>query len=244
MHSAKQSSRTAGKGRASTSYTSASTSYPYDDTGSATTRPNTARTSTSTGRPKSSRPRTATSTTQGGPNDQQIICAISESRGISPVVGLAFVNLTTTEAVLCQISDNQTFVQTIHKLFVFQPSEILFMTTAVQPKSKMYAFVEANAANYPSSRFTVIDRKYWSETAGMDYIEQLAFKQDVEAVKVSVGGNFYATCCIAAVCWLSISFIFDHTESFPRHSSILNLFFQSPFPSIPFVSSTSLPKAQ
>ena len=207
MRSANTGSKMARSRRPSTSYSSASTSYEYptylDETGSASTRPNTTRTSTSTGRPKSGRPRTATSTTYGGLNDQQIICAISESRGISPVVGLAFVNLTTTEAVLCQISDNQTFVRTIHKLFVFQPSEILFMNTAVQPKSKLFAFVEANAANYPNSRFTFVDRKYWSETTGIDYIQQLAFKQDIEAVKVSVGGNFYATCCIAAVCWES-----------------------------------------
>ena len=200
--------------RPSTSYSSASTSRPtyLEDTGSTAYRPNTSKTSTSTGRPKSGRPRTAASTVQGSINEQQIICAISESRGISPVVGLAFVNLTTTEAVLCQISDNQTFVRTIHKLFVFQPSEILFMTTAVQPKSKMFAFIEANAANYHNSRFTFIDRKYWSETAGIDYIQQLAFKQDVEAVKVSVGGNFYATCCIAAVCWI-ISSRCDPTKS-------------------------------
>lgn len=113
------------------------------------------------------------------------------------MVGLAFVNCTTTEAVLCQISDQQTYVKTIHKLFVFQPSEILFMTTAAQPKSILYTTVEANL---PNTRIVVIDRKYWSETTGLEYIQQLALKQDVEAIKVSVGGNFYATCCIAAVC--------------------------------------------
>lgn len=243
MPSANSSSRMMGGGRPSTSYTSASTSYPtyLDDTGSGT-RPNTGRTSGSTGRPKSGRPRTATSTTQGGSNDQQIICAISESRGISPVVGLAFVNLTTTEAVLCQISDNQTFVRTIHKLFVFQPSEILFMSTAVQPKSKLFAFVEANAVNYHNSRFTFIDRKYWSETAGIEYIQQLAFKQDVEAVKVSVGGNFYATCCIAAVCWKSL--LYMSLLKTCRHLSTLSSFSPLPFLPIPFASSMSPPKAQ
>lgn len=128
--------------------------------------------------------------------EQQVICAISESRGISPVVGLAFVNLSTTEAVLCQISDNQTFTRTVHKLVVYRPTEILFMTTAAQPKSKLFSIVEHNLHDY---RLTVIDRKYWSETAGLEYIQRLAFKQDVEAIKVSVGGNFYATCCIAAV---------------------------------------------
>lgn len=187
----------AGSSRVSTSYTSASTSYPTNVEESPTSQPpQTRQTSTSTGRPRSSRPRTATSTILGS-NDQDIICAVSESRGISPVVGLAFVNLTTAEAVLCQISDNQTFLHTLHKLAVYQPSEVLFMNTAVQLKSKLYSFVEAN---HPHLLLSSADRRYWSETAGVDYIQQLAFKQDVEAIKVSIGGNFYATCCFAAVC--------------------------------------------
>ena len=186
--------------RGSTSYSSASTSYPTpeDDT-SATPQRGTSW--SSTGRPRT-RARTAAST-MGGNRDQQIICAISESRGISPVVGLAFVNLSTAEAVLCQISDTQTFPRTVHKLWVFEPTEILFMTTAAQPKSKLYSIVETNL---PQLRITVIDRKYWSETAGVEYIQKLAFKQDVEAIKVSVGGNFYATCCIAAVCLICLFF--------------------------------------
>lgn len=178
------------RGQPRVAYTSASTSYPEDTT---TTRPQTSL--SSNGRPGTGRPRTAVSTLVS--RDQQVICAISESRGISPVVGLAFVNLTTTEAVLCQISDNQTFTRTIHKLVVYDPTEILFMTTAAQPKSKLFSIVEHNISHL---RITVIDRKYWSETSGLEYIQQLAFRQDVEAIKVSVGGNFYATCCIAAVC--------------------------------------------
>ena len=182
--------------RASTSYSSVSTSYPSYSS-SATPRLGTRR--TNDGRP-STKSRTTASTT-GGTRDQQITCAISESRGIAPIVGLAFVNSITSEAVLCQISDNQTFVRTIHKLFVFQPTEILFMTTAARPKSKLFSTVEANLPMLPNTRMVIIDRKYWAETAGLDYIQQLAFKQDVEAIKVSLGGNFYATCCIAAVCY-------------------------------------------
>ncbi|KAL8851849.1 MAG: hypothetical protein Q9221_003275 [Calogaya cf. arnoldii] len=159
------------------SYTSNSTSYPEEI--STTPRPDTSL--SSNGRPRTGRPRTAASTL--GSRDQQVICAISESRGISPVVGLAFVNLSTTEAVLCQISDNQTFTRTIHKLVVYEPTELLFMTTAAQPKSKLFSIVEYNI---PNLRITVIDRKYWSETTGLEYIQHLAFKQDVEAIKVSV----------------------------------------------------------
>ena len=202
--------------RPSTSYSSASTSCPtYVDTTSNTPRLNTSGTSTGRSRTKA---RTAASTTAGS-RDQQIICAISESRGISPIVGLAFVNLATAEVVLCQISDSQTFPRTVHKLWVFDPTEVLFMTTAAQPKSKLFSIVETNL---PQLRMTVIDRKYWSETAGIDYIQQLALKQDVEAVKVSVEGNFYATCCFAAVCFIVVSYFLCRLN-FPRYSSISNL---------------------
>lgn len=111
-------------------------------------------------------------------------------------MGLAFVNLSTTEAVLCQISDNQTYVKTVHKLSCLEPTEVLIMNTAAQPKSKLYSVIEGNL---PHIRISPIDRKYWTETTGMEYIQQLAFRQDLEALKVAVEGNYYAICCIAAV---------------------------------------------
>ena len=184
----------AANSRPSTSYTSATTSYPsrpLDE--SSTPRPSTSMSKATTSRPRTGRPKMAASTIVG---DQQIICAISESRGLSPIVGLAFVNLSTTEAILCQISDNQTYVKSINKLACLEPTEILIMNTAAQPQSKLYSFIECNL---PYIRINPIDRKYWAETTGMDYIHQLAFKQDLEALKVAVEGNYYAICCIAAV---------------------------------------------
>lgn len=127
---------------------------------------------------------------------QDIICAISESRGISPAVGLAFVNLSTSEAVLCQICDSQTYAATVHKLAVFDPTELLFMNTAKQPQSKLYSIVEENL---PDLRITTVDRRYWSEKAGHEYVQQLAFQDEIESVNVFLGGNYFAACCLAAV---------------------------------------------
>lgn len=136
--------------------------------------------------------------TIGGGESQQIICALSEARGVSPTVGLAFVNVSTGEAVLSQICDNQFYVRACHKIQVFEPTEILIVSTAAPPnqKSKMYNVLEEEI---PSSRIIALDRKYWSETAGLEYIQQLAFIEDVEAIKVAIGGNYFATCCLAAV---------------------------------------------
>ncbi|EPQ62011.1 Bgt-4601 [Blumeria graminis f. sp. tritici] len=126
-----------------------------------------------------------------------IICAVSEARGISPTVGMAFVNITTGEAVLSQICDNQFYVRTLNKLEIFQPSEILIVSTRgpPNPKSKMYMVIEENIRR---TKITTLERKYWSETLGLENIQQLAFKEDVEAIKTAIGTNYFATCCFAA----------------------------------------------
>lgn len=183
--------------RPSTSYSYASTSYQNGYTTSTsqaldgrpgTTRPGTAR--PSTGR------RSRASSTLGG-ESQQIICAVSESRGVSPTVGLSFVNITTGEAVLSQICDNQFYARTLNKLQVFEPTVILIISTCGPPNpSKMYLVIEENIIG---ATITLVDRKYWVESAGLDFIQQLAFVEDVEALKVAVEGNFFATCCFAAV---------------------------------------------
>lgn len=181
--------------RPSTSHTSASTSYGYADYNTTTaSRP---RTRPGTGRPSTARPRTGASTI-ARVESQQIICAVAESRGVSPTVGLAFVNLDTGEAVLCQINDSQTYVRTIHKLKVYGPSELLILATASSPKSKLFSIIEENLEDI-GSKITLLDRRYWADSTGYEYIQSLAFKEDVEAMKISVQGNYYAICCIAAV---------------------------------------------
>jgi DNA mismatch repair protein MSH4 len=135
----------------------------------------------------------------GGLDSQQIICAISEGRGVSPTVGLAFVNISTAEAVISQICDSQFYVRTCNKIQVFEPTEILVMSTAGQPnaKSKMISIIEENSIG---SKIVSVDRKYWSETSGLEYIQQLSFSEDLEALKIAIDGSYFAICCLAAVC--------------------------------------------
>lgn len=144
--------------------------------------------------PPTGRP-TTTATSVAG---QDIVCAISESRGISSIVGLAFVNLATAEVVLSQICDSQTYVKTVTKIGVFEPSEILFMNTVKESKLR-YIIQE----NIPGSIFTFLDRKYWRDKTGHEYLDRLAFPDELDSLKVTLGGNFFAACCFAAVCLLA-----------------------------------------
>lgn len=116
---------------------------------------------------------------------------------MSPSVGLSFINITTNEVVLSQICDTQFYVRTIHKIQMYEPSTILMVHTALPPNSKsnLLSIVEAEL---PGTAIEPLDRKYWSEYAGLEFIQCLAFRDDLEAIKVALGGNFYATCSFAA----------------------------------------------
>ena len=85
------------------------------------------------------------------------------------------------------------------------------MNTSAQPKSKLYLVVENNL---PFISINPLDRKYWAETTGMEYIQNLAIREDLEAIKVSLEGNYYATCCFAAV-----TFFPDRTRYFNTKQS-------------------------
>ncbi|RPA93986.1 hypothetical protein L873DRAFT_1837804 [Choiromyces venosus 120613-1] len=154
----------------------------------------TSRPPTSTSRPRTSRPRTATSTAGGGV--QQVVCAVTESRGVSVIIGLCFVNTTTGECVLSEICDTQTYVRTMQKLSVFDPTEILVSPAAVAPpKSTLLSIIEDYV---PGAMITEVPRRYFNEQSGHDYIQQLAFPGEVAGIKVAVSGKFYAISAAAA----------------------------------------------
>ncbi|PPJ58747.1 hypothetical protein CBER1_08386 [Cercospora berteroae] len=163
-------------------------------------------------RPATARPRTGVSTL--GVENQEIICAVSESRGIAPTVGIAFVNLDTGEAVLSQFSDSQTYVKLVHKLMVFNPSNICIVATASNPKSKLFSIIEEQLEDI-GCLLTLLDRKYWAETAGLEYIQQLGFPEDIESIKTAVTGNYFAVCSFAAALKYTE---FGMLKTFPYHS--------------------------
>lgn len=127
---------------------------------------------------------------------QEVVCAISESRGVSPTVGLAFVNLSTSEAVLCQICDTNSYARTINKLAVFEPTELLFMNTTSARQTMLYDTIQSNISHLIISS---IDRRYWSDRASQEYVDKLAFPEELESIRGSLESHYFAACCLAAV---------------------------------------------
>ncbi|KAL3417891.1 MutS domain V [Phlyctema vagabunda] len=163
--------------------------YGYSDSVSQAPRPSTVRPSTGY--------RSRAASTIGGGKSQQIICAVSKGRGTSPTVGMAFVNISTGEAVLSQICDTQFYVKTLHKLQVFDPTIILLIPSQ-EPFGTKSQMEEVIRENIIGAQITSVDRRYWSEKTGIDYINQLAFEDEVRAITFAVEGNYFATCCLSA----------------------------------------------
>ena len=142
------------------------------------------------GHPQASRPTTTGTAVQA----QQVIGAVIESRGVSPTVGLAFVNLSTSEVVLCQLCDTNSYVKTLNKVAVFEPTELLLADTRRQ--SKLHGIIRENI---PELVVTAVDRRFWSDKASHEYVEKLAIPDELNAIRLSLESHYFASCCLAAV---------------------------------------------
>ncbi|KAM0425519.1 hypothetical protein ACHAPT_009308 [Fusarium lateritium] len=155
----------------------------------------------STARPGTSLGRTSRNATVssilGNAEVHSVICAVSEARGVSPAVGIACVNASIGEVLISQISDNQSYVKTIHALQVAAPSRILFTSTACPPNkpSNLYSLATDLVSD---AQIVAQDRSAWCESDGLECISNLAFKDDIEPLKVATQGKFYAISCLAA----------------------------------------------
>ncbi|CAI2181501.1 19049_t:CDS:10 [Funneliformis geosporum] len=117
-------------------------------------------------------PRTSVSTRAGRDNNSLMV-AIIEGRGVASEIGMCFINLRTTECILSQIADSQTYIKTLHKLNLFDPTEIVLSQTAFEPsKSKLCKVLEDNV---PMASIVSIGRKYFNDAIGLNYIKQDTF---------------------------------------------------------------------
>lgn len=80
------------------------------------------------------------------------------------------------------------------KIRVFEPSEILFMNTVKDSK-----LVHITQENVSDTTITFFDRRIWSEKSGHEYVDRLAFPEDIEMINITLGGNYFSACSFAAV---------------------------------------------
>ncbi|RMZ82025.1 hypothetical protein DV737_g2292, partial [Chaetothyriales sp. CBS 132003] len=84
------------------------------------------------------------------------------------------------------------------KIKVFSPTEIIFTSTAAAESKLISVVAETADLEAAGARMTNIDRRYWPESTGHEYVERLSVPADLDALKMSLEVNYYATCCFGA----------------------------------------------
>ncbi|KAF9933441.1 MutS protein msh4 [Linnemannia zychae] len=93
---------------------------------------------------------------------QHFVVAIVEGRGTGAEVGMCFCDIKTSEVILCQIADSQTYVRTLQKLNLYEPSEILVPAATADPvNSKLVNIIKETM---PTSTIISTARRSFNDT--------------------------------------------------------------------------------
>uniref|UniRef100_A0A8B9WFP0 MutS protein homolog 4 n=1 Tax=Bos mutus grunniens TaxID=30521 RepID=A0A8B9WFP0_BOSMU len=140
----------------------------------------------------------ATSSSAVSAHSPSVIVAVVEGRGLARgEIGMASIDLKNPQIVLSQFADNTTYAKVITKLKILSPLEIIMSNTAcvVGNSTKLFTLITENFKNV---NFTTIQRKYFSETKGLEYIEQLCIAE-FNTVLMEVQSKYYCLAAVAAL---------------------------------------------
>ncbi|KAH7910010.1 muts domain V-domain-containing protein [Hygrophoropsis aurantiaca] len=181
---------------------------------SGTARPWTAQSRPGTARQGTARPQTAVSTR----HEATYVVSLLESRGSAHEVGMAALDKETGRVMFVQLSDCPTYVKTLHQLHVHPPSLILvpdtFLSAADAANTGSNSgtrptftslLVQYIMEEFPHVQIEAVARKYWNDSAGLEFITQLCVEDDERAATlVTATEKYYA---LSAICAL-----FKHAE--------------------------------
>ncbi|KAM6960506.1 mutS protein homolog 4 [Aplochiton taeniatus] len=110
---------------------------------------------------------------------------------------MASINLKCPELILSQFADTGTYAKVITKLHILVPLEILMPDTASE-KGKGTKLFSLITDNFQGVSFTAIQRKYFNERKGLEYIQQLC-APEFNTVLMEVQNKYYCLAAAAAL---------------------------------------------
>ncbi|XP_030643259.1 mutS protein homolog 4 [Chanos chanos] len=127
-----------------------------------------------------------------------VIVAVVEGRGLARgEIGMASFSLKCPELVLSQFADTGTYAKVITKLHILMPLEIVMSDTTSErgQENKLYSLI---MENFSSVSFTAIQRKYFNEKKGLEYIQQFC-AAEFTTVLMEVQNKYYCLAAAAAL---------------------------------------------
>ncbi|KAG8983799.1 MutS protein msh4, partial [Tulasnella sp. 427] len=126
---------------------------------------------------------------------------------VSREVGIAALERNTGDAVLIQLADCQTYVKTIHHVHLHPPSVIIFPDTFVN-SSKQHQRPQQESMLLQCLReefddvaaLETVGRKYFNDSAGMDFMNQLIVDEEERAgTLLALGNKYYSLSAASAL---------------------------------------------
>ncbi|RPD59471.1 hypothetical protein L227DRAFT_549255 [Lentinus tigrinus ALCF2SS1-6] len=167
---------------------------------------------TSHSRPNTARPQTAASSR----HESSHLIAVIEGRNVGREVGMAALDKDTGRVALIQLADCPTYVKTLHQMHLHYPSMILVPDTFMsvtdislpsggkKPQTTSL-LVQCIMEEFEGVPIEPVMRKYWSDNAGLEFINQLTVEDDERAATlVAVSNKYYALSAASA--------LFKHAE--------------------------------
>jgi DNA mismatch repair protein MSH4 len=153
------------------------------------------RTQNSSQRPRTSnRPDTATTAR----NDSHIILCISEGRGTHSEIGIASMNLRTSECVMSQYSDSSSFPLTFHRLNILQPGVIVMSNTCIDPPSILYQVM--GPVMELCADLVPVHRQYFNDSNGLEYLKQFNIQnENCQDLYTRTSQKYFALAALSAL---------------------------------------------
>ncbi|XP_011877521.1 PREDICTED: mutS protein homolog 4-like isoform X1 [Vollenhovia emeryi] len=128
-----------------------------------------------------------------------IVIALTAGRGdASNEVGLAAIDLQYPYLILCQISDCQTYVNTMTKINILDPIEILMPETMCEHRGRGNKLYKSIKEKFNALNVTPISRIHFNESTGLERVRTLCARE-YSTVELIVKQKYYALAAAAAL---------------------------------------------
>ncbi|XP_025075394.1 mutS protein homolog 4-like [Pogonomyrmex barbatus] len=128
-----------------------------------------------------------------------LLIALTAGRGDTRnEVGLAAIDLQYPYLILCQISDCQTYVNTLTKINIFDPIEVLMPETICENPSRGNKLYRSIKEKFNTFNITPISRIHFNESNGMERVRTLCARE-YSTVELIVKQKYYALAAAAAL---------------------------------------------
>ncbi|KAG5327604.1 MSH4 protein, partial [Pseudoatta argentina] len=128
-----------------------------------------------------------------------VVIALTAGRGDARnEVGLAAIDLQYPYLILCQISDCQTYVNTLTKINVVDPIEILMPETMCEHRGRGNKLYRSIREKFHALNITPISRIHFNESTGMERVRTLCARE-YSTVELIVKQKYYALAAAAAL---------------------------------------------